>query len=68
MAVVPAKECAYSYVPQGYRCGSFSGFGMARKHESYLIAVPGKGKALYWPRVMHLEEQEVKEVTWKRQT
>jgi uncharacterized protein YgiB involved in biofilm formation len=36
-------------------CGNLrtlgTGFGMARKHESYLIKV---GNVAYWPRVKHL--------------
>ena len=54
VAVVPADVKPERCVPDGYRCGSPSGFGMMRGHESYLVKVDGKGRRLYWPRVRHL--------------
>lgn len=42
-------------------CGTLrvlgAGFGMARKHESYLVRV---GKIGYWPRVKHLRVVKIK--------
>ena len=51
---VPAGTPPETCVPDGFRCGSPSGFGIRRNHESYLIKVDGKGRGLYWPRVAHL--------------
>ena len=54
VAVVTAETPPEQCIPDGYRCGSPSGFGMRRDHDSYLVKVDGKGRGLYWPRVRHL--------------
>ena len=54
VAVVPAETPPEQCLPDGMRCGSPTGFGMRRDHESYLVKVDGKGRGLYWPRVKHL--------------
>jgi hypothetical protein len=54
VAVVPAETPPERCIPGGMRCGSPTGFGMHRDHESYLVKVDGKGFGLYWPRVKHL--------------
>lgn len=54
VAVVPAETAPERCMPDGYHCGSPTGFGMRRSHESYLVKVDGKGRGLYWPRVKHL--------------
>lgn len=52
------------WVPVGCRPSSTTGFGMVRKHESYLVAVVGTGRRrtvvayqvkIYWPRVQYLK-------------
>jgi hypothetical protein len=57
VAVVPANTDASACLPDGFSCGSSSGFGMSRNHESYLVKVDGKGRGLYWPRVKHLKSE-----------
>jgi hypothetical protein len=54
VAVIPPETPPGQCLPDGFRCGSPTGFGMRRNHESYLVKVDGKGRGLYWPRVRHL--------------
>lgn len=57
VAIVPAFEDAHDYIPVEFRCNSSDGFGSRRKHASYLIRVDGKGRKLYWPRIIHLKKE-----------
>jgi hypothetical protein len=63
--VVPAGETPYTIMPIAYKAlydrSPLDGGGMARKEQSYLVAVPQSGKAkpkLYWPRVSALKKAE----------
>jgi len=54
IAVVPAGMEPERFIPEGHKYRSSYGFGISRNHESYLVAVDGEGRGLYWPRVRHL--------------
>jgi hypothetical protein len=54
VAVVPEKSNPYDVLPEGFKCNSSCGWGMRKKHESYLIQV-GRSKRLYWPYVHNLK-------------
>lgn len=57
VAIVPPGICPHDCIPEGFKCGSSSGFGLPRKHESYLVKVDGKGRRVYWPLVKYLQPE-----------
>lgn len=56
VAQVPPHAKPESYIPEGMRRNSSSGYGKPRDHTTYLIKVHGKGGMLYWPRVHVLQK------------
>ena len=54
IAVVPADSRPDDVLPPGFKCNSSYGYGLSRRHESYLVRVEGKGHRAYWPRVNKL--------------
>jgi hypothetical protein len=56
VAQVPPHAKPESYIPDGMRRNSSSGYGKPRDHLTYLIKVYGKGGMLYWPRVHVLQK------------
>ena len=60
VAVVPPEISPSACLPAGYRPVDGAGFGMYRRHESYLVATRLKRKQAYWPRVHTLRLVERK--------